>query len=148
VFTSGSCFFDKSGESLKAFSVRDGMGLSLLREDSVEVFVITSENSDIVGSRMKKLQIKNYYPNIKDKYAKVEEILTNKHLKWSEIAYIGDDINDLSSLLSAGWSFCPRDAVEQVKSAADVILHAKGGREAVREAINVVLQYNQRGELQ
>lgn len=148
VFTSGRVFFGKSGESLKEFSVRDGMGLSLLRENSVEVFVITTENSEIVKSRMKKLKIESYYLNIKDKYAKVEEILANINMQRSEIAYIGDDINDLSNLLSAGWSFCPWDAVKEVKIAADVILHSNGGKEAVREAINFVLQYNQRGVMQ
>ena len=148
VFTSGRVFFSKSGELLKEFSVRDGMGLSLLRESGVEVFVITSENSEIVKSRMKKLKIENYYLNIKDKYAKVEEILANINMQRAEIAYIGDDINDLPNLLSAGWSFCPRDAMKEVKIAADVILHSNGGREAVRETIDFVLKFNQRGLMQ
>jgi len=74
---------------------------------------------------MKKLKIENYYPGIKDKYAKVEEILTDKNIKKSETAYIGDDINDLANLLSAGWSFCPSDAIKEVKQVVDLVLKAK-----------------------
>ncbi|HHW21119.1 MAG TPA: acylneuraminate cytidylyltransferase [Thermodesulfovibrio thiophilus] len=147
VFTPGTVFFGASGELSKEFNIRDGMGLEILRESSdVEIFVITSENSEIVSSRMKKLKIENYYPGIKDKYAKVEEILTDKNIKKSETAYIGDDINDLANLLSAGWSFCPSDAMKEVKQVVDLVLEAKGGKEAIREAVDFIIKYNQRGE--
>ena len=147
VFTPGTVFFGASGELSKEFNIRDGMGLEILRESSdVEIFVITSENSEIVSSRMKKLKIENYYSGIKDKYAKVEEILTDKNIKKSETAYIGDDINDLANLLSAGWSFCPSDAMKEVKQVVDLVLKAKGGKEAIREAIDFIIKYNQRGE--
>lgn len=147
VFTPGTVFFGASGELSKEFNIRDGMGLEILRESSdVEIFVITSENSEIVSSRMKKLKIENYYPGIKDKYAKVEEILIDKNIKKSETAYIGDDINDLANLLSAGWSFCPSDAMKEVKQVVDLVLEAKGGKEAIREAVDFIIKYNQRGE--
>lgn len=147
VFTPGTVFFGAAGELSKEFNIRDGMGLEILRESSdVEIFVITSENSEIVSSRMKKLKIENYYPGIKDKYAKVEEILTDKNIKKSETAYIGDDINDLANLLSAGWSFCPSDAMKEVKQVVDLVLEAKGGKEAIREAVDFIIKYNQRGE--
>lgn len=147
VFTPGTVFFGASGELSKEFNIRDGMGLEILRESSdVEIFVITSENSEIVSSRMKKLKIENYYSGIKDKYAKVEEILTDKNIKKSETAYIGDDINDLANLLSAGWSFCPSDAMKEVKQVVDLVLKAKGGKEAIREAVDFIIKYNQRGE--
>jgi len=72
--------------------------------------------------------------------------LTDKNIKKSETAYIGDDINDLANLLSAGWSFCPSDAIKEVKQVVDLVLKAKGGKEAIREAIDFIIKYNQRGE--
>lgn len=146
VFTTGRVFFGESGELSKEFSIIDGMGLELLRDEGVDVYVITSEDSKIVTNRMKKLKIENYYPNIKDKYAKVEELLTHNNIKRSEIAYMGDDINDLSNLLSVGWSFCPSNAVNEVKYLADIILHAEGGKDAIREAVGFVIKFNSRGE--
>lgn len=146
VFTPGTVFVSASGELSKEFSIRDGMGLEILREYDVEPFIITTENSEIVTSRMKKLHIENYYYGINDKYAKVEEILKIKNLQKSEIAYIGDDINDLANLISSGWSFCPSDAMNEIKEIVDIRLHAKGGREAIREAIEFIIKYNNRGE--
>lgn len=147
VLTPGKVFVGAKGELSKEFSIRDGMGLEILRENEVSVFVITGEDSDIVKSRVKKLKIDNYYFGVKDKYAKLDEILMNNNLKNTEIAYIGDDINDLPNLLSAGWSFCPFDAISIIKESVDFVLHANGGKEAVREAINIILQLNKRGEL-
>lgn len=144
VFTKGTVYFGKEGELLKEFSLRDGMGLEILRENNIDVFVITSENSDIVKSRMNKLKIDNYYPGIKDKYTKIEDILNENNYKREEVAYIGDDINDLSNLISVGWSFCPNNAMKEIKEKVDIILHNNGGREAIREAANFIIAYNKR----
>ncbi|SDC79944.1 acylneuraminate cytidylyltransferase [Geotoga petraea] len=144
VFTKGTVYFDNNGELLKEFSLRDGMGLEILRENDIEVFVITSENSDIVKSRMNKLKIDNYYPGVKDKYTKIEDILIDRNYKREEIAYIGDDINDLSNLISVGWSFCPKNAVKEIKDKVDIILNNDGGREAIREAVSFIIEYNKR----
>lgn len=146
VFTSGGVSYGESGELSKEFSVRDGMGLEILRDNTdVELFVMTAENSAIVASRMKKLNISNCYLNIKDKFAKVEEILMQRGLEKSEVAYIGDDVNDMANMLSVGWSFCPSDAMMEVRQSADIVLNNKGGREAIREAVNFIMNYNQRG---
>jgi len=106
---------------------------------------LTAENSAIVASRMKKLNIANCYLNIKDKFAKLEEILIQRGIDKSEVAYIGDDVNDIANLLSVGWSFCPYDAMMEVKQSADIVLNNKGGREAIREMVNFIMKYNQRG---
>lgn len=144
VFTKGTVYFGNGGELLKEFSLRDGMGLEILKENNIEVFVMTSENSDIVKSRMNKLKINNYYPGVKDKYTKIEDILNENNYKREEVAYIGDDINDLSNLISVGWSFCPNNAMKEIKEKVDVILHSDGGREAIREAVNLIIAYNKR----
>ncbi|HOA81257.1 MAG TPA: HAD hydrolase-like protein [Defluviitaleaceae bacterium] len=144
VFTNGNVYYGKEGEMLKKFSLRDGMGLEILRENDVKVFVVTSEKSKIVESRMEKLRIQNYYLGIKDKYFLIEKILKEESLKRDEIAYIGDDVNDLANLISSGWSFCPNDAMNEAKNQVDIILRNNGGREAIREAVNFIISYNQR----
>ena len=144
VFTNGNVYYGKEGEMLKEFSLRDGMGLEILRENDVKVFVVTSEKSKIVESRMEKLRIQDYYLGIKDKYFLIEKILKEEELKRDEIAYIGDDVNDLANLISSGWSFCPNDAMNEAKNHVDIILRNNGGREAIREAVNFIISYNQR----
>jgi N-acylneuraminate cytidylyltransferase len=145
ILTPGTVYVSGSGEFAKEFSMRDGMGFEILRLENIPVFVITGENSDIVKRRMEKLKVSSYYLNVQDKFAKVDAILLDKAIKWSEIAYVGDDINDLACLLAAGWSFCPVDAMKEVKNYVDLVLHNKGGEEAVREVIDFIINFNKRG---
>lgn len=145
VFTSGKVAYGKDGELSKDFSFRDGMGLEILREAlDIDVCIITGENSEIVAKRMEKLNIKECYLGVKDKFAILEKVLQEKEINKSEAAYIGDDVNDLVNMLSVGWSFAPLDAVDDVKSIADMLLTKKGGDEAIREVINFIIKYNSR----
>lgn len=146
VFTDGSVFYSKDGEQLKKFDMRDGMGLEILRETRVEVMVMTSEQSDIVEQRMKKLNIKNVYLGVKDKYALLNRILIENSLSISNIAYMGDDVNDLANICCAGWSLTPNNATLIVKQYADVILSKNSGDGAIREACEYILKYNKRYE--
>jgi len=124
--------------------MRDGMGLEILRENGVEVMVMTSEQSEIVEQRMKKLKIENVYLGVKDKYALLKNILANKSLAINNIAYIGDDVNDLANICSAGWSLTPKNATQIVKQYADVILPKNSGNGAIRCACNFIINYNKR----
>lgn len=142
VFTNGNVVNTKDGEFSKEFSMRDGMGLELLKDSGIEVVVMTSENSEIVKSRMKKLSIDDLYLGVKDKFSRMEDILNLKKLSRNEIAYIGDDINDLCNICSVAWGIVPNDGIDTVKEKADLILNFKGGRKAIREAISFILKYN------
>lgn len=144
VFTDGTIFYDKNGESAKQFDMRDGMGLEILREHGVEVMVITSEQSEIVAQRMKKLKIENVYLGVKDKYALLKKILNENNSSLNNIAYMGDDVNDLVNICSAGWSLTPNNATEIVKLHADVILSRNAGDGAIREACEFIMKYNKR----
>ena len=146
VFTDGSVFYSKDGEQLKKFDMRDGMGIEILREAGVEVMVMTSEQSDIVVQRIKKLNIKNVYLGVKDKYALLNRILIENSLSISNIAYMGDDVNDLANICCAGWSLTPNNATLIVKQYADVILSKNSGDGAIREACEYILKYNKRYE--
>lgn len=142
VFTDGKVAVTKEGELSKTFSLRDGMGIELLRLEKVEVIVMTSENSPIVAKRMEKLKLDYVFLDVKDKYSKIEQFLLDKKIDRSNIAYIGDDINDLSNICSCGLTFTPIDGIEKVKDCADYILHNKGGDKAIREAIEIIIRHN------
>lgn len=144
VFTDGRVVYDDKGELSKTFDMRDGMGLEILREHGVKVMVMTSENSKIVEQRMKKLKISDVFLGIKDKYSCLENICTERGISAKEIAYMGDDINDLSNMLRAGWSLSPANATKIIKFHADIVLSNKSADGAIREASEFIMNYNLR----
>lgn len=144
VFTDGNVAYDKSGELFKVFDMRDGMGLEIVRQNGVEVMIMTSEDSEIVARRMKKLNIENVFLGVKDKYSFLENILLQKKIDSNEMAYIGDDINDLSNMLRVAWSFCPSNATKSIKFYSDFVLNSTSAKGAIREACEFIIQYNLR----
>ena len=146
VFTNGQVLYTANGELAKAFDMRDGMGLEILRQHQVEVVVMTSENSELVGKRMEKLHIANTFLGIKDKYSLLKQFLSNRNSSFAAVAYIGDDVNDLANICSVGWSFTPADATEAVKQNADYLLTKSAAAGAIREACEKIMAYNERYE--
>lgn len=144
VFTNGTVAVTAEGELFKSFSLRDGMGLELLRSNGITPIVITSENSPIVAKRMEKLKIKHLFLGVKDKYARIDEFCIHQNTNRNEIAYVGDDINDLCNICAVGWGIAPNDALEEVKKAADIVLNNKGGDKAIREAVEFIINQNKR----
>jgi len=144
VFTDGKVTFNKEGEFSKTFDMRDGMGLEVLRQHGVSLIVMTSENSEVVGQRMKKLKIEDTYLGIKDKYSCLKNICAQRDVSPREIAYIGDDVNDMSNMLRVGWSFCPANATKTIKFHADMVLSKKSAEGAIREASEFIINYNLR----
>ncbi|CAI2765390.1 acylneuraminate cytidylyltransferase [Flavobacterium collinsii] len=146
VFTDGSVYYDKDGEMAKKFDMRDGMGLEILRQNGVEVVVLTSENSKLVEQRMKKLQIKNTFLGVKDKYSFLKHFIKGRNSSFAAVAYVGDDVNDLTNICSCGWSFAPANAVDIVKMNADIVLSHHSGKGAIREVCDIIKKYNNRYE--
>jgi YrbI family 3-deoxy-D-manno-octulosonate 8-phosphate phosphatase len=144
VFTNGNVGYSKNGELFKSFSVIDGIGFELLQENNIIPIVITSENSEIVKRRMEKLKIKNIHLGIKDKYTYLNELLYKLKVGREEIAYMGDDINDLANICASSWGICPLNATPIIKQHADYILHNKGSENAIREAIEFIIDLNKR----
>jgi N-acylneuraminate cytidylyltransferase len=142
VFTNGQVFYSAEGELTKAFDMRDGMGLEILRQHQVEIVVITSENSALVAQRMKKLQIENSFLGVKDKYAFLQHFVKTRNSSFGALAYIGDDVNDLTNICSVGWSFAPANATEIVKQNADYLLTNASAEGAIREACEWIMKYN------
>lgn len=144
VFTDGCVYYGASGELMKKFDMRDGMGLEILRQHQVQVVVMTSENSDLVAARMRKLQIEHCFLGVKDKFAFLTHFLQERNATLMQVAYVGDDVNDLANICSVGWSFCPANGTEVVKRHADYILTNASAQGAIREVCELVIKYNER----
>ncbi len=144
VFTNGTVATSSTGELFKQFSLRDGMGLELLRSEGIQPIVMTSEDSPIVAQRMNKLNIQHLFLGVKDKFSRINNFISKNRISRSELAYVGDDINDLSNLSAVGWSFAPNDAIDIVKLNVDIVLNNIGGDKAIREAIEFVIRVNKR----
>jgi len=144
VFTNGSVAVSSESELFKEFSIRDGMGFELLKQAGIIPIILTSENSSIVSTRMKKLKIDELHMGVKDKFSHLSYILHRLGIKRNEIAYVGDDINDLANIASVAWGIAPSNAVDSIKLAADLVLNHSGGNLAIREVIDFVYKFNQK----
>jgi len=137
--TDGAMYFSGSGEELKRFSTRDGMGINLLQLAGIDTAIMTSESSPIVTARATKLKIKYVVLGSKNKYRALMDLAEKLGLPLKKIAYIGDDVNDIPPFKLAGVKACPADSVLQIKELADYICTATGGNGAVREFADLIL---------
>ncbi len=143
VMTDAGIYYSERGEELKRFSMRDGMGLELVRKFlDLRVIIITGENSPIVSRRAEKLNISDVYLGIRDKAAIVEEIAQLTGMSAQNFCYVGDDVNDLRAMKMCGFRVAPSDAVSQIKAVADYITDAKGGHGVLREVADLLLYVN------
>jgi YrbI family 3-deoxy-D-manno-octulosonate 8-phosphate phosphatase len=137
--TDGKLYYSASGEELKRFSVRDGLGTILLNLAGFETAIITSENSPIVTARAKKLNIKHVILGSRKKITALTKLADDLALNFEQIAFVGDDLNDLEVLKAVGFSACPRNAVSAVKDIVDFISVYDGGKGAIREIAEKIL---------
>lgn len=134
VLTDNGVYYGESGEVLKRFSIRDGMGVERLRKlANIETGIVTGELSPSVARRAEKLQITGVHLGVKDKLARLNEIQRQLGIGWEEIAFIGDDVNDLAVLEKVGLSACPADAMPDVSAIVHYHCKEKGGHGAFRE---------------
>lgn len=142
--TDGGMYYSSTGELLKKFNTRDGMGFELLRKTGIKVGIITSEKSEIARRRAEKLKLDFVLVGVQDKLKEVQKLCEELSISLREVAYIGDDINDLPLLRAVGLSACPGDAVDDVKNAVDYIATRKGGEGCVREFIELILNWREK----
>jgi len=136
--TDGGMYYSESGDELKKFNTRDGMGFQLLREKGIKTGIVTSENTKIVENRAKKLKIDFLVQGKRNggKLEAVRQICNELNISLKEVAYIGDDINDIELLSEVGFAACPADACSEVKAMAGIIVMQKnGGDGCVREVV-------------
>lgn len=142
--TDGKIYMGDNGEVCKAFSVKDGCGIhDILIPTGVTPIIITGRESKIVENRCKELGITELYQSVHDKVTKLDELCRRYSCAYSEVAYIGDDLNDKSSMLkikeNGGLIGCPADAVHEIKAISDYICKNTGGNGAVREFIEWIV---------
>ena len=140
--TDGGMYYSENGDELKKFNTRDGMGFQLLRETGIKTGIITSEDTQIVANRAKKLKVDYLYQGKRDggKLAVANGICAEMGISMEEVAYIGDDINCAELLSLVGFAACPADACEQVKQISGIrVMSRKGGEGCVREFVEKVL---------
>lgn len=140
--TDSGMYYSENGDELKKFSTRDGMGFALLREQNIVTGIVTGENMQIVSQRAKKLHLDVLELGCKDKPNAIRKICESHGIRLENVAYIGDDINDIAALSIVGLSCCPADATEPVKAASIYITKAKGGEGVLREVAELVLKIN------
>lgn len=144
VLTDGGLYYTNSGEELKKFNVKDGQGIKLVIQAGIEVVIISASNSAATLHRAKKLGIKRAFIGIEDKLATLEQICQELNLSLAQVAYVGDDLNDLPILKSVGCPLTVADAIPENLAQAVYVTELPGGQGAVREICNLLLQVHQR----
>lgn len=137
--TDGKIYFGSEGEIMKAFNVKDGLGIRKLHSLGIIPSIITGRESEILKIRAKELNIQEIYQGQDNKVVKLKELSLKYNCNLSEIAYIGDDENDIECMKLCGIRACPADAVEPVKKISHFICTKKGGEGAVREFIDYLI---------
>ncbi|MCM1535272.1 MAG: HAD hydrolase family protein [Clostridium sp.] len=143
--TDGKIYMGNDGEVCKAFDIKDGCGIhDLLIPAGIIPVIITGRSSQILKNRCEELGIIHLYQGIKDKQSKLEMVLEETNCQYGNVAYIGDDVNDLACMqkvrAAGGVIGCPHDAALQVMEMADFVCKKNGGNGAVREFIEHILK--------
>jgi len=139
VMTDGRLYRDDSGQEIKAFHSRDGLGLKALMRHGFTVIALTARRSNLVQVRMQELGIENLLQGREAKGEAFAEILQRTDLEAAKVAYMGDDLVDWPAMRQAGLKLCPGDADDWIIARADYATRAHGGRGAAREAAELLL---------
>jgi YrbI family 3-deoxy-D-manno-octulosonate 8-phosphate phosphatase len=140
VLTDAGMYYTESGDELKKFNTRDGMGIKLLQRAGIITAIVTQERTKLVAWRGAKLMIPEVHQGVMDKISLVREMAQRHALSMDEVAYIGDDVNDVETLRAVGFSASPADGMPQALAVVDYVCEKKGGEGAVREIIEMILE--------
>lgn len=140
VWTDGGMYYDQTGNEWKKFNTSDSAGVLLLKNVKIPLAIITGEDTAIVKRRADKLKVDYLYQGINDKLKVATELCHKLNITLNEVAYIGDDFNDLPLLRKVGVSASPANAANYIKAIVDIKLTTKGGDGAFREFIETLLQ--------
>lgn len=137
--TDGGMYYSEHGDELKKFNTRDGMGFVLLHKKRIVTGIVTSENVDLNRRRAQKLKLDVLEAGCRDKVAAVKVLCEKYNASLENVAYIGDDINDLDVIKIVGYGCCPADAMPQIREAAKYVTKAKGGEGVIREVVERII---------
>lgn len=140
VLTDAGMYYSESGDEWKKFNTRDGMGIKLLQKAGLVTALVTQEHTKLVARRGEKLAIPEVHQGAFDKLTVLKEMAERHGFMLQEVAYIGDDVNDLAALNAVGFSAAPADALPSVRQVVDYVCRKKGGEGAVREVADLILE--------
>ena len=140
--TDGKIYVDDKDNSFKAFNVKDGFALVNWLKLGGEVAILTGKKSNIVERRAKELGIKYIIQGSKNKKQDLKNLLKELNITFENVAYMGDDLNDLGVMKSVGFSACPKDSVQEVLEISNFISTKIGGDGAVREFLEYIMKNN------
>jgi len=140
VLTDGSLYYTERGEEIKKFHVRDGQGIKLAQQAGIEVALVSGNASTAVEQRARVLGITYVFLGVNDKLTTLEALCARLGLSLAHVAYVGDDVNDLSTLHAVGCPCTVADAMPANRACALYVTHLPGGQGAVREICDVLVQ--------
>lgn len=144
--TDGGIYRGNDGEEIKKFNVKDGYSIVYSQKLGIDFGIITGRTSKLVEIRANELKIKYLYQGISEKTVILQEIMEKTGLKKEEIAYMGDDLNDLHIMKSVGLTGAPNDAVNEIKEIVNFVSTKNGGDGAVREFVEYILKKDNKWE--
>lgn len=147
VWTDAGMYYDQTGNELKKFNTYDSAGVLWCQMLQIPVGILTGEETEIVKRRAAKLKIDFLFQNVSDKVKVAEELCAKLGIKIEEVAYIGDDLNDMTLLEKVGLSACPASAPKYVQKVCKVVLKKNGGEGAFREFVEEHIARNRLEEL-
>lgn len=139
VLTDGTLSYSGTGEEVKHFNVKDGVGIKLLALCDIVPVIISAKSSAALERRARDLKIHHFFPGISDKWACLSHLLDELMIDTGEVCYVGDDVIDLKVMKRVGLSIAPSDGYWMVKEHADLITDAAGGRGVAREVADILL---------
>ncbi|MBN8702432.1 MAG: HAD-IIIA family hydrolase [Bacteroidetes bacterium] len=140
VLTDGGMYYTESGDEFKKFNTKDGLQIKALTKKGFQVGLASNGiNKNLITKRAKLLGIQNCYVGTEPKVPVIEKWLRKLKLSWTNVAYIGDDLNDVELFKKVGFAACPADAAKEIKTLAHVVLERNGGNACVREFIDTYL---------
>jgi len=142
VWTDGGMYYDQTGNESKKFHIYDGAGVLFCKKLNIPVAIITGENTEIVRKRAEKLKIDFVLMGVENKLATAQELCDKMKISLKEVAFIGDDLNDIALLTKVGYACVPQNAPEYMKRLVNNVTRKKGGEGAFREFVENILENN------
>ena len=139
VLTDGGMYYSVKGDVMKRFFVRDGMGVTLLRKIGIPTIIVTKEKNLIITRWAKKMNINKVYDGVQNKELILEEVCKSFGVMPEQVAYIGDDINDLGLLKKVGLSVTPNDGIADAKKICDYVCKTSSGHGVFREIVDMII---------
>lgn len=146
VWTDAGMYYTENGDEIKKFNTYDSAGVAFCQKLGITVMIVTGENSISVKSRAKKLKIDHCYTGVTNKLELVSRICEEKNIELSEVAYIGDDLNDIELLKAVGFAACPSSAPDYIQRIVHKVMQKEGGSGVFREFVEHILTENNRLE--